>query len=64
MIPFFTLSFFEGPAAQALHGADISWAVGLAVSGSLYYVFSLNIDTAVERRAIEENEATMRDTSS
>jgi purine-cytosine permease-like protein len=64
MIPFFKLTFFDGPATQALHGADISWGIGLAVAGGLYYVFSLNIDTAVERRAIEDSEATIRDTTS
>jgi hypothetical protein len=31
---------FEGPAATALGGADISWLVGFAVAGLVYYVAS------------------------
>jgi purine-cytosine permease-like protein len=37
MIPFFSLSFYEGPVTKALGGADFSFVVGLAVS-SLAYV--------------------------
>jgi nucleobase:cation symporter-1, NCS1 family len=40
MVPFWVLSFFTGPAASALGGVDISWAVGLAVSGVLYYALA------------------------
>ena len=37
MIPFYVLSFYEGPAAKALGGADISYVIGIAVGGLLYY---------------------------
>jgi NCS1 nucleoside transporter family len=36
MIPFFSLSFYKGPATNALGGADISFIVGLLVSGLAY----------------------------
>jgi NCS1 family nucleobase:cation symporter-1 len=31
---------FEGPAASALSGADISWLVGFIVAGGLYYLLT------------------------
>jgi NCS1 family nucleobase:cation symporter-1 len=41
-IPFMNASWpkFEGPAAKAMGGADISWLVGFAVAGVLYYAAS------------------------
>jgi nucleobase:cation symporter-1, NCS1 family len=36
MIPFFSLSFYQGPVTKALGGADISFVVGLLVSGVAY----------------------------
>ena len=35
MIPFFSISFFTGPAAHALGGADISPFVGFPIAGTL-----------------------------
>jgi NCS1 nucleoside transporter family len=37
MIPFFSLSFYVGPATRAIGGADISFIIGLLVSGLAYY---------------------------
>jgi nucleobase:cation symporter-1, NCS1 family len=37
MVPFMNTSIFEGPAAAALHGADIAFYVGFLVAGVLYY---------------------------
>ena len=51
MIPFFSVSFFVGPIAQLLGGADFSFAVGLVVSGGLYLIFSLSLDRAAEVQA-------------
>jgi nucleobase:cation symporter-1, NCS1 family len=41
-IPFMNASYpqFEGPAASALSGADISWLVGFLIAGGLYYVLT------------------------
>lgn len=36
MIPFMSLTFFEGPVTKALGGADLSFVVGLVVSGVVY----------------------------
>ena len=40
MIPFFSLSFYEGPATKALGGADFSFVVGLAVSTVAYVLLT------------------------
>jgi NCS1 family nucleobase:cation symporter-1 len=37
MVPFMNTSVIEGPAAAALHGADIAFYVGFIVAGLLYY---------------------------
>ncbi|MFM9919660.1 purine-cytosine permease family protein [Lacisediminihabitans sp. H27-G8] len=51
MIPFFSVSFFVGPVAQLLGGADFSFAIGLVVSGGLYLLFSRSLDHAAEGKA-------------
>ncbi|WP_223693657.1 purine-cytosine permease family protein [Leifsonia poae] len=51
MIPFFSTSFYVGPVAEALGGADFSFVVGLVVSGGLYLLFSRNIDLSAELEA-------------
>jgi nucleobase:cation symporter-1, NCS1 family len=48
MIPFFALSFYTGPAAEALGGADISFIVGLLVSGVVYLLLSRQTDWQAE----------------
>ncbi|MFL6051475.1 MAG: purine-cytosine permease family protein [Actinoallomurus sp.] len=57
MIPFFSTSFYVGPVADLLGGADFSFVVGLLVSGLLYLVFSRSLDRAVEAEARVESEA-------
>lgn len=37
-IPFFNQTLYEGPAAQALGGADITYVVGFVVAGILYWI--------------------------
>jgi NCS1 family nucleobase:cation symporter-1 len=56
MVPFVVTSFFTGPVADELDGADLSFAVGLLVAGILYYVLARNVDVRKERSAIEESE--------
>jgi NCS1 nucleoside transporter family len=51
MTPFFDVgTLYEGAAAKALGGADISFFIGLPVAGLLYYVFAQSIDVAAETR--------------
>ncbi|MGW5970776.1 purine-cytosine permease family protein [Streptomyces sp. NPDC055186] len=50
MIPFFSTSFYVGPVAELLGGADFSFVVGLFVSGVLYLVFSRNLDHGADAR--------------
>ncbi|BBH14938.1 purine-cytosine permease family protein [Chromobacterium haemolyticum] len=40
MLPFVVLGAYAGPAARALGGVDLSWVVGLLVSGCAYWVLS------------------------
>jgi nucleobase:cation symporter-1, NCS1 family len=39
-IPFLSTAFYTGPLVEALGGVDISWIVGLAVPGALYFLFA------------------------
>jgi NCS1 family nucleobase:cation symporter-1 len=39
-IPFVAQSLYTGPLAKELGGADISWIVGLIVTGTLYYLWA------------------------
>jgi NCS1 family nucleobase:cation symporter-1 len=36
-MPFFSSPMYTGFVARALHGADVSWIVGLVVTSPLYY---------------------------
>jgi NCS1 family nucleobase:cation symporter-1 len=36
-LPFVVSPVYTGPAARAMGGLDISWIVGLAVTGPIYY---------------------------
>ncbi|WP_327587938.1 cytosine permease [Nonomuraea sp. NBC_00507] len=56
MIPFVSISFFVGPIAERMGGADFSFAVGLVVSGGLYLLFSRNLDMTAEAAVRETNE--------
>lgn len=42
MIPFFSLPFYVGPAAEAIGGADVAFIPGLLVGGGLYYLLTLS----------------------
>src|SRR6201989_2519173 len=58
MVPFFNVgTLYEGAAAKALDGADISFFVGLPVAGLLYYAFTRSIDVAAETRIAEAEAA-------
>ena len=62
MIPFFSLSFFMGPVAAKLDGADFSFVVGLVVSGGLYLVLSRSIDADAEQQAVQRSWAELEGT--
>jgi NCS1 family nucleobase:cation symporter-1 len=54
MVPFFDVgTLYEGPAAKALGGADISFFVGLPIAGILYYILTRSLDVAAEQRVAE-----------
>lgn len=49
MTPFFSIgTFYEGAAASAMGGADISMFVGLPVAAIAYWLFTRNLDVAAE----------------
>ena len=57
MIPFFSLpGLYTGPVAEAIGGADVSFAIGLVVAGGLYWLFCRNLDRAAEERARQESQ--------
>ncbi|MCU1635264.1 MAG: cytosine/purine/uracil/thiamine/allantoin permease family protein [Cryobacterium sp.] len=56
MIPLFSTTFYVGPVAEALGGADVSFIVGLVVAGGLYALFSRNLDRDVEAEARRRSE--------
>ena len=62
MIPFFSTTFYAGPVSQALGGADLSFVIGLIVSGGLYLIFSRSLDTAAEAKAREESQLELEGT--
>jgi nucleobase:cation symporter-1, NCS1 family len=39
-VPFINNSYYVGPIAESLNGADISWVVGLVLGGVAYYVLA------------------------
>jgi NCS1 family nucleobase:cation symporter-1 len=39
-IPFMSTPLYTGPVARALHGADLSWLIGLALTSPLYYLLA------------------------
>ena len=45
-IPFVATELYTGPIARALHGADLAWLVGLAVTSPVYYVLARRIPIA------------------
>ena len=51
MIPFFATTFYTGPVAQALGGADISFVFGLVFAGGLYYLLARRVDRTAELEA-------------
>jgi NCS1 family nucleobase:cation symporter-1 len=56
-VPFFLVpGLFEGPLAKRLGDVDVSWAVGLLVTGILYYVLMLSLDLTKETVFIRASE--------
>jgi NCS1 family nucleobase:cation symporter-1 len=48
-VPFMNTSFYTGPVASQLGGADISWILGLIVASIAYYLASRPVRLAVSR---------------
>ncbi len=44
---------YTGPVAKQISGVDISWLVGLAVSGISYWLLSRSLNLREEESAIE-----------
>jgi len=55
MVPFISLHFYAGPIAKMLGGVDISFVVGLVVSGLVYYVLTRDVDLSGEHAAVERS---------
>ena len=63
MVPFFVTSFYTGPIASMLGGADISFAVGLTVSGLLYFALTRGMDLSREIPVIEASRRQLEGTA-
>jgi nucleobase:cation symporter-1, NCS1 family len=64
MTPFFDVgTLYEGAAARALGGADISFFIGLPIAGILYYLFTRSLDVAAETRVAEAEAAEVEPTA-
>jgi nucleobase:cation symporter-1, NCS1 family len=57
MVPFYNLSFYEGPAANALGGADISFLVGIVISAVTYFFLARGTVTS-ERNLLQSEQIT------
>jgi NCS1 nucleoside transporter family len=65
MVPFFDVgTLYEGPAAKALGGADISFFIGLPVAGLLYYALTRSLDVAAETRVADAEAAELETAAS
>lgn len=64
MIPFLAISYYEGPVAYALNGADLSVFVGFPVAALVYYVLSRSLDLEAERIAAATADAGLDDPES
>ncbi|MDH6193971.1 NCS1 family nucleobase:cation symporter-1 [Mycobacterium frederiksbergense] len=56
MVPFANVSFFQGPIARLIGGADVSFVIGLAVAAVVYYAFMFRVDLDHEQQAIADSE--------
>lgn len=51
-IPFMNSTFYVGPIADWMGGAEISWLLGLVVAGGLYYAFSGRVRNEIAARRV------------
>jgi nucleobase:cation symporter-1, NCS1 family len=64
MTPFFSVgTLYEGVAAKALGGADISFFIGLPIAGGLYWLFSRSIDLDAEIQLARAEDEALETTS-
>ncbi|MFJ3468715.1 cytosine permease [Pseudomonas sp. RC10] len=63
MVPFMSLSFYTGPMARALGGADIAFIVGLPVAGIGYWLMSRGLNLGNEARMVLASEQLLENAS-
>jgi NCS1 family nucleobase:cation symporter-1 len=61
-VPFLATSFYTGPLVDRLGGADISWIIGLAFTGFLYYFLARSDQGTVPEALILPDEVFDTDT--
>jgi nucleobase:cation symporter-1, NCS1 family len=49
---FANLGFYQGPVARALDGGDISWIVGIVVSGGCYLIMTRGVRQSADRSEV------------
>jgi NCS1 family nucleobase:cation symporter-1 len=62
IVPFMSLSFYTGPIAETLGGADISLMLGLPVAGIGYWLMTRSINLGDEARIVGVSERLLEGT--
>jgi NCS1 family nucleobase:cation symporter-1 len=60
IVPFANLTFFHGWAVGPLDDVDISWVVGIAVTGAVYFAVTRSLDLSRDEQAISESNAELQ----
>ena len=64
-VPFVNIpTLWVSPGSNWLKQIDISWMIGLVVSGGLYLILSRSLDLAAESVAIAKSDATLKSNKS
>lgn len=56
MVPFMSLEFYQGPAVQALGGADVAFFIGLLVASTVYWIMTRTLDSTLETPFIDHSD--------
>ena len=54
---------YTGPVAKHISGVDISWIIGLVVSGTVYWLLSRSLNLPAEARAIQASDEALETTT-
>jgi len=61
MVPFMSLDFYQGPAVQALGGADVAFFIGLLVASTVYWSMTRTLDSTLETPFIDHSDCLLEE---